>query len=264
MLQSILVYDSINMIPWIKSIMRHIRMVRARYGTGVFLKLNKRNCGMRIRLTPFDGDMLRIHWRIDGENYYFLASGVMGSQFSAFLSAVYGLYEEEDHSHYLHCRYNNDIIHEHPHNREDKKHCFKTKVTWDGEGPYYTITFVRTCEVGAPILDPCTPDPIQVKIESTRQSSKECTIDGRDLCYAVARGCTEALKKYGFKGYTTSTGGYYVGESFNMEKLLFVKAYGLGVLGVCNTKELWAEPNGWARAEASDFQKEMELLLFDM
>ena len=29
-------------------------MVRARYGTGVFLKLNKRNCDMRIRLTPYD------------------------------------------------------------------------------------------------------------------------------------------------------------------------------------------------------------------
>ena len=71
--------------------MRHIYMMRARSGTGVFLKLNKRNCDMRIRLTPYDCDMLRVHWRIDGDNYYFVASGVMGSQFSAFLSAVYGL-----------------------------------------------------------------------------------------------------------------------------------------------------------------------------
>ena len=109
--------------------MHHINMVRARYGTGVFLKLNKRDCGMRIRLTPFDCDMLRIHWRIDGENYYFTASGVMGSQFSAFLSAVYGLYEEEDQSHYLHCKYNKDITYEYPDNRKDNKYCFKSKVT---------------------------------------------------------------------------------------------------------------------------------------
>ena len=40
------------------------------------MKLNKRNCDMRIRLTPYDYDFLRVHWRIDGENYYFLASGV--------------------------------------------------------------------------------------------------------------------------------------------------------------------------------------------
>ena len=228
------------------------------------MKLNKRNCDMRIKLTPYGCDMLRVHWRIDGENYYFHASGVMGSQFSAFLSAVYGLYEEKDQSHYLHCKYYDSITHEHPHNREDKKHQFKTSVTWDGEGPFYTITFVRTTETEEPILDPSTPDPIQIKIESTRQPSKECTVDGRDLCYAVARGCTEALKEYGFKGYTTSTGGYDVGESFSIEELLFVKAYALGVLDICTTEELWASSKGWARAEASSFEKEMELLLFDM
>ena len=50
---------------------------------------------MRIRLTPYDYDYLKVHWRIDGDNYYFFASCVMGSQFSAFLSAVYNLYEEE-------------------------------------------------------------------------------------------------------------------------------------------------------------------------
>ena len=244
--------------------MRHIYMMRARYGTGVFLKLNKRNCDMRIRLTPFDCDMLRIHWRIDSENYYFIASGVMGSQFSAFLSAVYDLYEEEDQSHYLHCKYNKNIIYEYPHNREDKKYCIKSKITWDGEGPFYTISFTRIGEHIGPILDPNTPGPIQVKIESTRQSSKECTIDGRDLCYAVARGCTEALKKYGFKGYTKTSGGYDVGDSFSIEKLLFVKAYALGVLDVCKAEELWKNPNSWRTIEATNFEKEMELLLFDM
>ncbi len=239
-------------------------MVRARYGTGVFLKLNKRNNDMRIRLTPCSGDFLRVHWRINGDNHYFRASGVMGSQFSAFLSTVYGLYEDEDQSHYLHCKYNKDITHEYPHEREDKKHYFKTSVSWDGEGPYYIITFVRICKTEEPILDLHTPDPVQVKIESTRQIPKEYTVDGRDLCYAVARGCTEALKKYGFKGYTASTGGYYVGESFDIEQLLFVKAYALNVLDICKTEELWAVPNSWASAEASDFEKEIELLLFDM
>ena len=88
MLQSILVYDSINMIPWIKSIMRHIRMVRARYGTGVFLKLNKRECNIRFRLTPLSGDFLRVHWRIGGDNHYFFPSAVMCGQFSSLLAAV--------------------------------------------------------------------------------------------------------------------------------------------------------------------------------
>ena len=51
---------------------------------------------MRIRLTPYYYDYLKVHWQIDGDNYYFLASCVMESQFSAFLSSVYSLYEEED------------------------------------------------------------------------------------------------------------------------------------------------------------------------
>ena len=219
---------------------------------------------MRIRLTPYHNDFLRVHWRIDGDNYYFLASGVMGSQFSAFLTAVYGLYEENDQSHQRHCRYNKNIIYEYPHNRKDNKYCFKSSITWDGEGPYYKIAFERICKIEGPILDPNTPDPIKVTIESTRQPTKECTVDGRDLCYAVARGCTEALKKYGLKGYTTSTGGYYAGESFHLEKLLFVKAYALNVLDICKTTLLWARPDRLAKAEASSFEDELALLLFDM
>ena len=246
--------------------MRHIHMVRARYGTGVFLKLNKRNCDMRIRLTPYDYDFLRVHWRIDGDNYYFLASGVMGSQFSAFLSAVYGLYEEEDQSHHLHSKYNKNISHEYPHNREDKRHQIEAKIFWDGEGPFYEITFVRNCESAGPVLDPNMPDPIQIKIESSRQQTKECIIDGRDLCYAVARSCTEALKKYGFKGYTLSTGGSYIGDGFNIEELLFVKAYALNALEVCKAKIEWRNPNPnyLGEAKSTKFADELELLLFDM
>ncbi len=221
---------------------------------------------MRIRLTPYDYDFLRVHWRIDGENYYFFASGAMGSQFSAFLSAVYCLYEEKDRSHYFHSQYSKNITHEHPHNREDKRYHSEAKVFWDGEGPYYTITFTRSSESAGPVLDLHKPDPIQVKIEGIRRSTKECTIDGRDLCYAIARGCTEALKKYGFKGYTLSTGGTYIGDGFNIEELLFVKAYALNVLEVCEAKIAWKNPvpNWWGEARSTSFSNEIELLLFDM
>ena len=241
-------------------------MVRARYGTGVFLKLNKRNCGMRIRLTPYDYDYLKVHWRIDSDNYYFLASCVMGSQFSAFLSAVYGLYEEEDHLHYLHTKYDRNITHEYPYRREDGRYKTEAKIFWDGEGPFYTITFTRISENREPVLDPKTPDPVQIKIKSSEQPDKECTVDGRDLCYAVARGCTEALKKYGFKGYTLSTGGSYIGDGFNIEELLFVKAYALNALEVCKAKLEWRnpKPNYLGKAKSTSFADELELLLFDM
>ena len=241
-------------------------MVRARYGTGVFLKLNKRNCDMRIRLTPYDYDLLRVHWRIDGENYYFLASCVVGSQFSAFLRAIYCLYEEKGQPHYLHSKYDKNITHEYPSHREDKRHQFSAKIFWCGEGPFYDITFVRNTATEGPVLNPNTPDPIQIKIRSSRQPDKECTVDGRDLCYAVARGCTEALKKYGFTGYTLSTGGSYLGDGFNIEELLFVKAYALNALEVCKAKIEWRNPNPdyLGEAKSTDFADELELLLFDM
>lgn len=237
-------------------------MMRARYGTGVFLKLEKRNCEMRLRLTPYDNDFLRIHWRIGGDDHYFLASGVMGSQFSAFLSAVYGLYEEADGSHWLHCKYDQSFTYHYPIDSDDGMHHRETGVHWDEEGYVHQITFIRKSETAAPLAFG-EPDPVRVMIRSGH-TAYEYTVDGHELCYAVARGCTEALKKYGLKGYTTSTGGYYLGDAFGMEKLLFVKAYALDALEVCQTKELWAVPNSWIRAEASDFEKEMELFLFDM
>ena len=263
LLQSILAYDSMRVILG-SNLQCAIFMVRARYGTGVFLKLNKRSCDMRIRLTPIGADLLRVHWRIDGENYYFFASGVMGSQFSAFLSAVNGLYEEKDRAHFVLRKNCENIRYKYPLDREGKRYQAETEVFWDGEGPYYKITFIRNCESFEPILDPDIPDPVQIKIESTRQAAKECTVDGRDLCYAVARACTEALKKYGFKGYTTSTGGYYIGESLNIETLLFIKAYALGAMEARELKEEWRKPKSWRSADSSSFEKEMELLLFDM
>ena len=76
----------------------------------------------------------------------------------------------------------------------------------------------------------------------------------------------DALKKYGFKGYTLSTGGTYVGDSFNIERFLFIKAYALNVLEVCEAKTEWADPNPnrWGEAKSTNFSEELELLLFDM
>ena len=89
-------------------------------------------------------------------------------------------------------------------------------------------------------------------------------MDGRDLCYAVAKACTEALKKYGFKGYLKSSGEQYVGDKIDLEMLLFIKAYALDAFEARSISKAWEEPSGWRQAYASSFEKEMELLLFDM
>lgn len=236
-------------------------MERARYGTGVFLKLNKRNCETRIRLTPCDCDCLRVHIRIDGDNHYFYPSGVMGSQFSAFLWAVFCLYDEENWSHFFYRRNSKECKVEKS-SENHREITVTTEVDWDEEGRVTHIKLIRKSKDLEPSLRE-EPDPIQIEMD-TCYGTYRYTVDGRDLCYAVARGCTEALKKYGFQGYLKSTGGYYLGESFSLNMLLFVKAYALGALDARETVQAWENPHSWMRADASSFEKEIELLLFDM
>ena len=237
-------------------------MVRARYGTGVFLKLNKRNCNIRIRLTPCGSDFTKVQFKIDGVTNDLFLSSVMGSQFSSLLTAVYCLYEEEDFEHWHFRRRDPELKREHPSKRKDGNYLAKAEFHWDGEMyGYSTIMLIRETPNIFPHQDN-EPDPI--KISFWRRKGKIYTVDGRDLCYAVAKACTEALKKYGFKGYLKSTSGYDLGDSIDIEKLLFIKAYALGVLDVRKTKTAWEHPQGWMHAESSSFEKEMELLLFDM
>ena len=237
-------------------------MERARYGTGVFLKLNKRNCETRIRLTPCGEDFTKVQMKIDGIHNDFFLSGIMGSQFSSLLTAVYCLYEEDDFAHWYFRRRNPQLKREYSDRRKDGNCSTRAEIHWDGEMyGYATLLLWRE----SPSLNPPdanTPDPVHISI--CRRRSKSYTVDGRDLCYAVAKACTEALKKYGFKGYLKSNSGHDLGDSIDIEKLLFIKAYALGVLDARETVRIWEHPRGWMRADASSFEKEIELLLFDM
>ena len=230
------------------------------------MKLNKRNCETRIRLTPCDGDFMRVHFRIGGDNHYFYPSCVMGDQFSSFLTAVYCLYNEGCEYHNLHKRQWNSRFGADPWEypwQDGKDSYYKSiPITWDEEGRIINVTVSRR-SLTEEVLPEGIPDPIKVEF-SYRKKQYQYTVDGRDLCYAIARGCTEALKKYGFQGYLRSTGMQYLGDSFEMEELLFVKAYALNAMDVRELKEAWRKPKGWMRADASSFEKEIELLLFDM
>lgn len=217
---------------------------------------------MRIRLTPFDCDFLRVHWRIGGDNHYFFPSCIMGSQFSDFLTAVYRLYEENGIRHTYRPHKQPRFKHEYPHERQDGKHLLTSTVYWDEEGFVHIITFTRCCDDDI-LTQEGSPDPVRIDIKS---GSKKYTytVDGQELCYAIARACTEAIKKYGLLGYRESSGNQDPGDSFDIYELLFVKAYALNALDTRARQEVWSHPNGWARAEASSFEKELELLLFDM
>ncbi len=59
---------------------------------------------------------------------------------------------------------------------------------------------------------------------------------------------------------------YDVGDGFDIEEFLFVKAYALNALEVCEAKTEWANPNPnrLGEAKSTNFRNELDLLLFDM
>ena len=242
--------------------------MRARYGTGVFLKLNKRNCEIRVRLTPIGADFMQVHFRIGGDNHYFYPSCVMGDQFSSFLTALYCLYNEEYDYYQLHMRQWKRrfvCVFETPKEENGNRYFKSIPISWDEEGHIVDVTLSRS-SAAEDYFSPAPegmPDPVTVELSYKRGAFKY-TVEGRDLCYAVARGYTEALKKYGFQGYLRSTGMQYIGDTFEMEELLFVKAYALNAMEIRELRTAWKQPGGWRSAEASSFEKEITLLLFDM
>lgn len=242
-------------------------MTRARYGTGDFLKLNKRNCDIRIRLTPWDGDFMRVHFRINGDHHYFYPSCVMGDQFSVFLTAVYCLYNEHGNYHSLHGqlwyrRFGVTLQNEYPNEKNDGHYCKSFPIIWDEEGRIIHVVVSRR-SITEEVLPAGVPDPITINFKYWKGNFEYC-IDGRDLCYAIARGYTEAIKKYGFQGYLHSSGMQFLGDSFEMDELLFVKAYALDAMESRELSTAWVHKNGWRTAKSSSFEKEIELLLFDM
>ena len=238
----------------------------ARYGTGDFLKLNQRQYSTSIELIPCGEDFLKVVWNIGNDSHVFWASSAVGDQFSSFVKAIYALYaegpdgHERNHHAIKNCHY---YFHSHDPSIGENEIRVETELAWNGEGPYYQIKF---CRIGnnhwkEPVLD--GDDPITVQIENEQHKRFFYTIDGHELCYAVSKAITNALKTYGFYGYFFSTGGdCCVGDILDLHMILFLKAYALNVMEVRKLSTVW--DNGLDHAEGTPFEKEIELLLFEM
>ena len=78
-----------------------------------------------------------------------------------------------------------------------------------------------------------------------------------DFCYAVAKAFTQLIKKHGFYGYHQST----YNQDFNMRYFLSIKSIALNNFDALEISDVKNEHvDGWG----SCFEKELELLLFDM
>ena len=241
------------------------RQARARYGTGDFLQLNKRDCGTSIELIPCGACFLKVVWKIGDDNHVFWASSVMNYQFYSFIRAIYELYGEGNSDAHNHSIGSRKEWRRFSYNLETKKSSVETYCVLDGEGILYKFFFRRE-EVDDIAPDTNEADPVSIRIVLPDNTEYRYVIDGKDLCYAVAKAYTEVLKKFGFYGYYTATAGdsSCSGDVIPIYMFLFIKAYGLMNMEARELRDVpgcrWEDD----RTVAGSFERELELLLFDM
>lgn len=209
-------------------------------------QLKKRECDIKIKLIPVGARYLYFEMDIQGDHLEFSPSSAVGVQFGAVLSALYTLFHEDDdgHDEWRPREYLSDSNH--------VIHSTVTRVEWDNEGDVVEIVLSRDVNVDADFES----DIMQIEIKNYDKSLKHYTVKTKDLCYAVAKACTEVLKEYGFYGYRYSTEYDY----FNIHQLLYIKALALSNF---EARELTDDGN-FQFAKKSSFEKEIELLLFDL
>ena len=209
-------------------------------------ELKKRDCDINIKLTPSGAQFLHFEMDIQGDHLEFLPASTVGEQFGAVVSALYTLFYEDggDHEEWRSRDYISDENH--------VIHTAVTKVEWDNEGEVVEIILSRKFEVDIDYEN----DLIEILLKNYDKALKKYTVKTKDLCYAVAKACTEVLKEYGFYGYRCSTEYDY----FKLHQFLYIKSFALGNF---EARELFSkEENKWAKR--TSFEKEIELLLFDM
>jgi hypothetical protein len=233
------------------------------------MNLQKRECPIKMRLVPYGGGWTDVYADFGDGELYFIISHCVGDDFDTLMSALYHLYPNQtdyDHAEEL-VEYKTGICelvddgyivkeiiddpreHEMPYVSRDIP--WKAEFDWDEEGAGSHWLIERIPDVNKEFT-------IKISIDINRADSKhyEYELSYSDMCYAVAEACTKALKKHGVLGYYHSI--YH--PDMNIRYLLFLKSIALNNSEAIELTYYDEKGHG----ETTDFQKEVELLLFDM
>lgn len=231
------------------------------------MELNKRSCELEINLVPRGAGWTDVYFNIGEDKLHFIISFNDGDPFSKLLEVLYYLHPEQHDP-----QINNDVDY------------------WDGVceyigGEYKVVKIVEHCNDCPAVIrsiphkaelhwgEECwsyshwtfTREPtedrdfeLQIDIHLSRDEEEErfsYKVRYKDLCYAVAKTCTEVLKSHGIYGYHHST---YT-DDINLRHLLFIKAAALDCLEIRKPTFV-----GDTYRTTTSFKDELELLLFDM
>lgn len=234
------------------------------------MDLKKRECPIKMKLVPYGAGWTDVYADFGEGELYFIISHVLGHSFETLMHILYYFYPDNfylegvDES-VIDCKYGicDYIDGEYVITRivDDIRGFkppfvvrdipWKASFEWNEEGSCSDWTLERVFEQDNTFY-------LKISIDVCRAEIKhyEYEVKYEDMCYAVADACTRALKKHGFWGYHRAC---YTPD-MNVRYLLFLKSVALGNM---EARELtYYEEQG--KGETSDFNKEIELLLFDM
>jgi hypothetical protein len=230
------------------------------------MKLKKRNCPLSFDLIPRGAGWTHVYLNIGKERILFIITNIMGHQFSDLARALYFLAPKQRDSDRAEDIIDSKIgildnegrkvvkirddLNDFPNNRSFREIPYRAKFSWDEEGSFSTWVLERE-----PTDDKEFSVKLHIEIHRNEIKIYDYEIRYNELCYAVAKAYTTALKEYGFWGYHHST--YY--EEINITQLLYLKAVALNCLEIRNLQDHCS-----THGETSSLQKEIELLLFDM
>ena len=237
------------------------------------MNLKKMKCPITIQLIPYGGGWTDVRINMFGTELYFVISNYVGNQFSDLMKVLYHMYPRQNDSENA-----DDLIESKVGIAEwtgEKYEVLKVvDSTKDADGHATFIDIPWKAEFSwtdeerttkwllerKPNCDRNFYLSIKIEVENgwydVPKEEYEFIVQYRDMCYAVAKACTDALKKHGFYGYHYST--YF--QDINIRHLLFLKSVALDNFEA--RKLTFYEEKG--QGEISDFEKEIELLLFDM
>ncbi|MBR3356129.1 MAG: hypothetical protein IKG47_12415 [Oscillospiraceae bacterium] len=235
-------------------------------------RYKKRTCPIKMRLVPYGSGWTDVYADFGDGELYFVISDIMCDSFGSLMKALYCLYPENNDP--------GDMLCMNPHMMDSKLGAYevidgkrvlykvaddinelgtdyyteipwKAWFCWDGEGTDSEWVLERE-----PNMDTSFLVKVHITQHDEIEKHYEYVVNYEDLCYAVADACTEALKEHGIYGYHYSS-QYH---DMNLRYLLFLKSVALRNM---DARELTSHRNE-NKGESTDFNKEIELLLFDM
>lgn len=220
------------------------------------MELQKRVCKIKARIEPYGAGWTDVYFDFgDGHERKFIISHCMGDQFEDMLKVLYHLYPEQedylDGGRYI--DYEDDIP-ESGHFLWNEEGCW---TEWKIERvPVKNVDFIIGIQIDYYHEFVVRKDGGGYTTAKEKYETAQYEINYKDFCYAVADAYTKALKKHGFWGYHYSI---YTAE-FNIRYLLFLKSLALNNFDARELYRSSIEGEG----ECSDFEKEIELIMFDM